>query len=71
MAEDYGENVTSDYDYNDAAVEKKDNKIWIIIAVVLIVLCCCCLLVAGVAWWLYENGDEIFGLAAQFSTLLL
>ncbi len=54
-------------------VEEKgmDSKVWIIIVVVLIVLCCCCV-VAGVGgWWLWNNGDELFDLTAQFISGLI
>ena len=46
--------------------EGDDNKrIWIIVAVVVLVLCCCCVLISGGAWYLWENGDEIFDLSAR------
>ncbi|MBU0513048.1 MAG: hypothetical protein KKD28_10210 [Chloroflexi bacterium] len=69
MTEDYGdfgETVTPD-EYK-APGEKKDNKT-VIIVVVAIVLCCCCAVSAAGAWYLYNNGDNLFGLAAQISNL--
>lgn len=50
--------------------EKKKTNVWLIVGIVAIVLCCC-LVVAGFgAKWLYDNGDEIFGLAQQASFIL-
>ena len=47
--------------------EKNGNsKVWIIVAVVLVVLCCCCVFVSLGGWWLWNNGDDLFGLAARF-----
>lgn len=40
---------------------KKNNTTLIIVIVVLVVLCCCCAAAAG-AYYLYQNGDQIFGL---------
>jgi hypothetical protein len=48
-----------------------DSKVWIIVAVVLVVLCCCCVLAGIGGWWLWNNGDELFGLTAQFITGLI
>ena len=45
--------------------ENEKSKTWIIIAVVVVVLCCCCAIVSGGAWYLWENGDQIFDLAAR------
>lgn len=50
--------------------EKKKTNIWLIVGIVLLVLCCC-LVVAGFGGkWLWDNGDEIFGLAQQASFIL-
>jgi flagellar basal body-associated protein FliL len=53
--------------------EKKgmDSKVWIIIAVVLVVLCCCCVLAGFGGWWLWNNGDELFGLTVEVITGLI
>lgn len=40
---------------------KKNNTTLIIVIVVLVVLCCCCAAAAG-GYYLYQNGDQIFGL---------
>ena len=74
MAEDFGEEITTDeYEFDETPVdgEKKDNKIWIIVGGVLVILCCCCAIVAGGLWALWENGDAWFDLASQITNLLL
>jgi nitrate reductase NapE component len=71
MAQDFGESITPNYDESEPAEEKKDRKIWIIIAVVIVVLCCLCLVGAYGGWWLWNNGDDLFGLAAQLSQFVL
>jgi hypothetical protein len=40
---------------------KKNNNTLIIVIVVLVVLCCCCA-AAAAGYYLYQNGDQIFGL---------
>ncbi|MEA3350810.1 MAG: hypothetical protein U9Q82_09335 [Chloroflexota bacterium] len=53
---------------NDELIEGEngaDNRIWIIVAIVLIVLCCCCLFAGIGGTWLWNNGDELFGLTKQ------
>ena len=52
-------------DQLDTEEKNGNRKIWIIVAVVLVVLCCCCLLVGLGGWWLWNNGDELFGLTAR------
>ena len=68
MAEDFGETLVS---ASDEEEEKKDNKIWIIIAVIVVVVCCCIVVFGFAGYWLYTNGDELFGLSAQFIPQLL
>lgn len=46
---------------------QKNRTVWIIVFVVLVVLCLCCLVIGLGGWWLWNNGDELFGLT---STLL-
>lgn len=36
----------------------------IIIIVVLVVLCCCCAVLGGATYWLYYNGDKLFGISS-------
>jgi DNA-binding transcriptional regulator of glucitol operon len=50
-------------------VEPKKNRTGIIIAVVVIVLCCCCLVGGGLGYWLWQNGDNIFGTGATGALL--
>jgi len=58
--------VTEQNDYVESAQEKSGNsKVIIIIAIVLVVLCCCMAVLAGAGWWLWNNGDELFGLTSQ------
>lgn len=49
--------------------EPKKNNTKIIVAVVVAILLCCCCVAIGSGVYLYQNGDEIFGLtrlASQF-----
>jgi len=62
MTEDFGESITTG-DEGHEPVEKK-SKTWIIVAIVVIILCCSCLILGYGGWWLWNNGDEIFGLAS-------
>ncbi len=39
---------------------KKNNNTLIIVIVVVVLLCCCCAGAAGV-YYLYQNGDQLFG----------
>lgn len=39
---------------------KSNTRTIIIIVVVVLLLCCCCTL-AGLGYYLYQNGDQIFG----------
>lgn len=48
-----------------------NNKVLIIVAVVLVVLCCCLAALAGAGWWLWNNGDALFGLTFQRFMYLL
>lgn len=65
--------MSEDLSYVEEAGEEKarDNKVWIIVAVVVVVLCCCCVIAGGAGWYLWNNGDEIFGLVSQGFNLLL
>lgn len=42
---------------------KKNNRTLIIVIVVLVLLCCCCVGALG-SWWLWNNGDQLFGLTS-------
>jgi hypothetical protein len=61
MSEDFGENI--DTGFEEEMEDKKDNKIWIIIAVVAVLLCCCCAASIGLGYWLWNNGDDLFGIS--------
>jgi len=71
MTEDYGESINPDYESVEPVEKKKDRKIWIIVVIVLIVICCCFVVGAYGVWWLWNNGDQFFGLASQFSPMLI
>jgi len=47
------------------------NRNTIIIVVVVVVLLCCCCLAAGAGYYLYVNGDTLFGSAAPTTRALL
>jgi hypothetical protein len=44
---------------------------WLVVVVALVVFCCLCSLCALLAWYLYANGDQIFGLAAGLTAVAL
>jgi hypothetical protein len=48
---------------------KKTNPWVIALVVILIVLCCCCVLAAGAGYWLWNNGDQLFGISQLFTSL--
>ena len=50
---------------------EKNNKLWIILAVVAVVLCCCCVVAGAAGMYLWNNGDEIFGLTSKLVFNLL
>ena len=50
--------------------KKKNNTVLIIVIVVLVLLCCCCA-IGGAGWYLWVNGDQIFGLSLRQAILLL
>jgi CDP-diglyceride synthetase len=43
------------------AAEPKKSRTGLIIGVVIAILCCCCLIGSGLGYYLYQNGDQIFG----------
>ena len=54
----------------EAPLEPKKSRNWlIIIIVVLVVLCCCCAVLGGATYWLYCNGDQLFGISALLISL--
>ena len=55
----------------DVPGEQKDNKVWIIVGVVAVVLCCCCVAAGAAGVYLWNNGDEIFGLTSNLVLNLL
>jgi hypothetical protein len=48
---------------------KKSNSGLIIAVVVIVLLCLCCIL-AGGAYYLYQNGDQLFGTGALILRVL-
>jgi flagellar basal body-associated protein FliL len=49
---------------------KKKSKTWLIVLIVLIVLCCLCVGGGGLATWLWNNGDELFGLTRLLAVVI-
>ena len=49
--------------------EPKKSRTGIIIVVVLIILCCCCLIGGGLGYYLWINGDQLFGTGALLRAL--
>jgi len=50
--------------------EPKKSRTGIIVAVVVIVLCCCCLVGSGLGYYLWVNGDKMFGTGAMLINTL-
>jgi hypothetical protein len=50
--------------------EPKKNNTGIIIAVVVVVLLCCCCIGAIGLYWLWNNGDQLFGTAMNLAATL-
>lgn len=48
--------------------DNRQRNIIIAVVVVVIVLCCCCIALVG-AYWLYQNGDRLFGQGSQLLPL--
>lgn len=54
----------------DYAPQPKKKSNWIIILViVLLVFCCCCMIMAGSGYWLWYNGDDLFGITSLLPAL--
>ncbi len=61
---------TPGYTPQPPAPANKSNRTVIIVVVVLLVLCCCCVIFGGLGYWLWNNGDEMFGTGALLSQLV-
>ena len=46
------------------------SKLWLIVVLVLILLCCLVVACGGAGYYLYQNGDEIFGLTNILPALM-
>lgn len=64
MDADYSESKQPESEGDEPVEEKKNKTIWIVIAITIIVIFCCCLIGVYGGWWLWNNGDRIFGLAS-------
>jgi hypothetical protein len=51
--------------------EKPKSNTGLIIAIVVIVVLCCCCAVAGGGWYLWNNGDQLFGSSALLQLVKL
>lgn len=71
MSYEYGTTPISPYDAPMEEPPKNKPTVLIIIIVIVVVLCCCCLVAIGAGYWLWENGDELFGLTNQLFPLLM
>jgi hypothetical protein len=51
---------------------RRRSNVWTIVLIVLVILLCCCVLMAGLGWYLWTYGDQIFfGLPPQSLVCLL
>ena len=75
MTDNFGTIPVQDYGTPIPPVEeppkKSNNTVLIIVIVVLIVLCCCCVLAGGAGFYLWNNGDQIFGTGLNIPLWLL
>ncbi|OGO14011.1 MAG: hypothetical protein A2Z66_12920 [Chloroflexi bacterium RBG_13_66_10] len=44
--------------------EPKKSRTWLIVLIVVLVVCCLCLVLLGGGYWLWNNGDRVFGLTS-------
>lgn len=65
MAQDFGTPITPPEE-----PRRTSNRNLIIAIIVIVVLCCCCAAI-GAGWYLWNNGDQIFGLTLQALPLLV
>jgi len=63
----YGEPITP------VEPEKSNkNTVLIVVIIVLVVLCCCCgVFGGGTGFWLWSNGDALFGLTRSLGGLFV
>ena len=67
-----GDDESLEYgDFGSDDSSENNKTIMIVVAVILVILCCCCLVVGGGLYWLWNNGDEFFGLAIQLAYSLI
>ncbi len=64
------DNFNSGYTPQPLPTEPKKNNIPLIIAIVAVVLCCCCLIVVFLGYYLWINGDQMFGTGAMLNNLI-
>ena len=51
---------------------RRRSNVWTIVLIVLVILLCCCVLMAGLVWYLWTYGDQIFfGMPPQSLVSLL
>jgi len=65
MSEDFGTPIPS------MEEPKRNNTITIVIVVVALIFLCCCIATVSVVWYLWNYGDQIFGITYQALQLLL
>jgi hypothetical protein len=70
MNQDYGTPIPP-LEELPPAQPKKKNTWLIILIVVLVIICCCCAVVGLGGWYLYNNGDKMFGISSLLQSLLL
>ena len=49
------------------APKKKSRSTWLIVLLVVLVLCCLCVIVPSIVWYLWSNGDQLFGLTSRMA----
>jgi hypothetical protein len=54
----------------EEAPKKKSSKTWLIVVLVLLVVCCLCVVGGSIIGYLYNNGDEIFGLTGLLAGVI-
>jgi len=52
------------------APKKKSRSVLLIIVIVLLVLCCLCVVVPSIGVYLWNNGDQLFGISSRLAGVI-
>lgn len=43
--------------------QPKSSRTWLVVLIIVVVICCLCAAAIGAGYWLWNNGDTLFGLS--------